>query len=250
MKPTSVISDEVQRSVESTVRDLVRVEKVNGACFVNLPMLYPDGSFVTVRIDQTHKGLRVSDAGFAYREIEDFDGKRSFRRVANGIAESLGVEIGDRIIFTETVLDQLHRSICDVAEASWRVADQIWQKKSVEDDAELTEGLTLRLKKLFGDDRVSEENSTIVGASTTEWEVSAVVSLDDHKAIFQVIVDHANSINKASTAFRDLSQLEPRPRLVGVVKSKQELGSKLALLAPAKIIEEAQPDEIFMRAAA
>lgn len=250
MKTTSIISEAVERTVESTVKELVRLERVNGACFVNLPINYPDGSSVTVRIDQTQSGVRVSDAGFAYREVEDIDGLRSFRRTANKIGEAIGVTIGERMIYLDSSLDELHSSICDVAEASWRVADQVWQKKAEEDDEAISVELNARLKKLFGEDRVSEKDSVIVGASTNGWEVSAVVSLPDHKAVFQAVSDHANSVYRASTAFRDISQLEHPPRLIAVVKEKQIMGSKLALLKPAKIVEEGQADEFFRRAAA
>ena len=131
--------------VETAVRELVRVNRVDGAYYVNLPLLYPDGSFVTVRIDKTARGVRVSDAGFAYREAEDLDAGRSFRRTANKIAEKTGVHIGERAISVETDTDMIERAICDVAETSWRVVSVISQRVFEEDESELVEELNSRL---------------------------------------------------------------------------------------------------------
>src|SRR5579883_3148471 len=121
MISVAAMSDKVERLIQEAVADLVRLERINGSCFVNLPLLYPDGSSVTVKIDQMENGLRVSDAGFAYREIEDVDAARSFKRIANKVAEDAYVSVGDRVIFIDVQASHLDRAIRDVAEVSWRV---------------------------------------------------------------------------------------------------------------------------------
>lgn len=248
MKFDSVISEDVERIVRSTAHDLVRLERINGAFFLNLPLLYPDGSFVTVRIDQMPQGIRVSDAGFAYREAEDVDAGRSFKRTANKVAEVTGVSVGAKTLSLEVPIYDLHRAILDVAETSWRVADHICQKVFDEDEDELSEALSERLIGLFGAPNVS--HVPITGASNNEWLVSATVAYQGHKVIFQAVGEHANSVYKASTAFRDIANLAHPPRLVAVVKSKEAMGPKLSLLAPARVVEEAQPDDLFRKAAA
>jgi hypothetical protein len=67
--------------------------------------------------------------------------------------------------------------------------------------------------------------------------------------VFQAVRNNGNSINKASTAFRDLSDLTVPPQLVAVVQSKEAIGPKLTLLAPARVLEEGQPDEVYREAA-
>jgi hypothetical protein len=249
MMPVSVMAHEVELAVRETVDGLVRAKRVNGSFFVNLPILYPDGSFVTVKIDQVVGGLRVSDHGFAYREAEDVGAGRSFKRIANKYSEESAVCIGDRMIFRDVPIDQLHAAICEVAEISWKVADDICVRAFDEDEKALSNELNERLIKVFGAANVKEETN-ILGASTTPWSVSSVVRTNGHEAVFQAVSQHANSIYKASTAFRDLAALERPPRLVAVVRSKASLGNKLALLAPGRVVEQAQEDASFIKAAA
>ncbi|RWN01051.1 MAG: hypothetical protein EOR86_04145 [Mesorhizobium sp.] len=248
MKLGSVMSEDIERIVRDTARDLVRLERINGAFFLNLPLLYPDGSFVTVRIDQMPNAVRISDAGFAYREAEDVDAARSFKRTANKVAEVTGISVGERTLSLEVPVEDIHRAILDVAESSWRVADHICQRVFDEDEDELSEALNERLIGLFGAPNVS--HAPITGASNNEWRVSATVAYQGHKVIFQAVGEHANSVYKASTAFHDIAGLPHAPRLVAVVKSKKAMGSKLSLLAPARVVEEAQPDDLFKKAAA
>ncbi len=214
MVPVSAMSDSAERIVYETVAELVRAKRINGSFFVNFPMLYPDGSFVTVRIDQAPGGLRVSDHGFAYREADDVGFARSFKRTANKIAEGTSVSVGDRIIFAIATPDQLHRAICEVAEVSWKVAEFICLRAFDEDEEVLSDELNERLVRVFGEPNVSGETQ-ILGASTTEWNVSSVVNAGGHRAVFQAVSPYANSIYKASTAFRDLAALDTPPRHCG-----------------------------------
>ena len=243
------MSSDADRAVELAVSGLVRSKRVNGVWYVNLPMLYPDGSYVTLRIDEAPGGFRVSDAGFAYREAERVEGTRSFRRIANAVAERGDISVGERSLFVVVPSDEIERAIADVSEASWRVADRICHRVWDSDDEELPESLRERLTTLFGSDRL-EEGAKLKGSSTNEWPVSAIVRFADHTAVFQAVHDHANSIYKAATAFRDLSQLPNPPRLIAVVRSKEAIGNRLTLLAPGRVLEEDQPDALFLRAAA
>jgi hypothetical protein len=249
MVPASAMSESMERIVLETVDDLVRARRVNGALFVNLPLLYPDGSFVTVKIDQMPAGFHVSDHGFAYREADDVGYSRSFKRTANKMAEGTAVNVGDRALFINSPPEQLHRSICEVAQVSRDVAEFICLRAFDEDEEVLADELNERLVKVFGHKNVSGETQ-IIGASTTEWNVSSLVVAGDHKAVFQAVSPFANSIYKASTAFRDLAALDTPPRLVAVVRERKSLGNKLPLLAPGRVIEQAQADDTFLRAAA
>jgi hypothetical protein len=250
MMTTGAMGQEVERAVEEIVRDLVRVKRSAGALFVNLPTLYPDGSHVTVRIDQSADGIRVSDAGFAYHEVEDIVGNaRGFRRTANRIAAASGVEVGARAIYVDADIGTLERAIADVSEVSWRIVHTFFERAFEEDEAQLSDELRLRLDAVFGESRV-EKSAVLIGASTTEWPVSALVTVEGVRAAFQAVSDNANSINRASTAFRDLAVVEGAPKLIAFVRTKAALGPRLSLLAPGKVIEEAQSDDVFLRAAA
>lgn len=231
--------------------DLVKVTNWGQSSFVNLPLFYPSGSHVTVKLDMMEAGIRVSDNAFAYREVEAIGAERSFARTARATAaeEELGVE--GHVIFADATADQAVRAICDVAIASWRVVDQIYSRQADEDQDALEEHLKRRLPLIFAD-RLEPKRLRIQGASTTEWEVAGIVRTDDGLAVFSAVANHHVSINNAVAAFVDLSNLDHAPRLIGVVSKKAAYGSRLALLSEAggRVIEEGQADEVYLRAAA
>lgn len=241
---------DVERVVESVTHDLVRHQRINGTSFLNLPMLYPDGSSVTVRIDQVAGGLRVSDNGFAFREADSMGATRSFVQYKKGIAEAFGVQIGAKTIFLDTEADGLFEAVCDVAAASWQIISRVFEKLPDESEQELAEEVGERLRRLFGAPHV-QENKEVPGFSSVPWQVSAVVSFKDHRTVFQAVGDNANSINRSATAFRDLSLLPKPPRLVAVVRNQAALGARASLLtqASARIIERETPDERWKDAA-
>jgi hypothetical protein len=245
-----MVPDEVERTVETVARDLVRHERVNGSSYLNLPLLYPDGSSVTVRVDAVETGLRVSDNGFAFREAEDANAVRSFGQNKKGIAEEFGVNFGQKVIFLDTTRDNLFEAVCDVAAASWQIAARVFSRLPDDDEVEIEEELGERLKKLFGGPQV-EERKELHGASSVAWPVSALVSFRDHKTVFQAVGSNANSINRSSTAFRDLSLLPNPPRIVAVVQDRAVLGARASLLtqASARIVERSQPDNFWEAAA-
>ncbi|MDA9432086.1 hypothetical protein [Bradyrhizobium sp. CCBAU 51627] len=252
MSSSEIITPTVHRAVDAAIGDLVRAERIGGSWFVSLPLIYPDGSFATVRIEQRGDLFRVSDNGFTWREAEDIDvSKRSFGQIAGAIAEGIGVTVDERLLYVEVPVVMLHRAICDVAETSWRIIDRLFERAFADNEEEeaLAETLTSKLIGLFGQGMV-DPKATVFGASTNEWTVSAIVKFPDHNAVFQAVGSHSNSIYKASTEFRDLSALKSGPRLIAVVKDTASLGQKLALLSPAKVLEQGQADELYRKAAA
>src|SRR3546814_11423671 len=64
----------------------------SASSYINMPLLYPDGSCVTLRIDRLSDRFRVSDNGFAYREIEDLGAERSFAGTARSEERRVGKE--------------------------------------------------------------------------------------------------------------------------------------------------------------
>lgn len=245
-----ITAEDMGAAVESVARDLVRLQRVNGSAFLNLPMLYPDGSSVTVRVDRVAGGLRVSDNGFAYREAEDVGAIRSFGQSKKGVEEEFGVAIGGKTIFTDTTPAGLFEAVCDVAAASWQIAARVYSRITDDSEEELSEEIGERLKRLFPPNQV-EANKELAGASSVSWPVSAIVSLGDHKTVFQAVGEHSNSINRSATAFHDLALLPKPPRLVAVVRDQRTLGARASLLtqANARIVERGFADELWKAAA-
>lgn len=237
-------------AVQSAAEGLVRVQHWGDFCYVNLPLIYPSGSFATVRVRRTTQGFRVDDGGFAYRELESIGAERSFGRTAPKIAAASDVEANRRALFADSSADELQRAICDVAIASWNVADKVFAKAAEQEENEIAEYLRERLSRIFGSGHL-EPAQTITGPSTQEWEVSAIIRLKGTQTVFQAVSNHANSVYRTSAAFHDLAALPKPPHLVSVVKDKQALGPKLVLLSQAgRVIETEQSDDVYLSAAA
>src|SRR3546814_18328855 len=71
----------------------------------------------------------------------------------------------------------MFRAVCDVSTASWRVVDEIYRRLNGREEAEIQEHLRERLVSVFGQQSVKYEHK-IVGASSKEWDVSAIVQTD------------------------------------------------------------------------
>jgi hypothetical protein len=246
-----VTRDTIGTIADAVARGLVSVRRVGDSSFINLPLIYPSGSAVTVRLDRVAKGVRVSDNGFAYRELESFGAQRSFGKTATGIAETEAIEIGRRTVFVDVPIDEIERAICDVAAVSWQIADRIVGRLADEESADIEEYLRERLVSVFAANLKKPPEHKIVGASSNEWDVSAVIQLPGGTAVFHAVSNHPNAVFKTSTAFHDLANLDNAPKLVAVVRDKAALGSRLALLAQAgRVIEGEQPDDVYLRAVA
>ena len=103
---------------------------------------------------------------------------------------------------------------------------------------------------IFGSSHVKSDK-ILTDASSIEWEVSDIVTLNDHVATFKAVGGSAVSVYTTSTAFHDLGSLDNPHILISVVRSKKALGARLVLLAQAgRVTEDGQPDDIFRRAVA
>lgn len=219
------------------------------ASFISLPLVYPSGSFVTVRISYVLGGIRVSDSGFAFRETESFGASRSFPNTARAVAETFDVAVGRRSIYADVPLDDVERAIFDVSAASYTVATRIVANVAQDNEVELSDALHARLDRIFPN--AVDYDGKIVGASSTEWEVTAVARADGRKAVFQAVSNYPISVYKASTAFHDIAALDNPPSLISVIQSKAEMGKNYGILAQAgRVIEIGQNDDVFIRAAA
>lgn len=239
----------LKATVDAVVKDLVRASHNRDSSYVSLPLIYPGGSSVTLKIDRTAHGLRVSDNGFGFRELEAVGADSSFARAASRFVADDDLALNKRAIFVDVPdEDQLLRAICDVGSASWRTVDAIYAR--LPDETEIEDYLRERLQKIFGERDVTPD-AKVVGASTTEWAFSASVRHDGHVTIFHAVSEHANSVYRTSTAFHDIAALDNPPSLVAVVKSLKAMGSKLGILSQAgRVMEEDQPDATYLQAAA
>lgn len=245
MMGDSVVISEL---ADAIVSDLVRVKHTGLSSYINLPLVYPSGSNVTVKIDLVEHGVRVSDSGFCFREIERLGGERSFKRTARPFAHESQVEVGSRTIFVDVPVEQAASAVADVGLVSWRTAEKICTRLLSDNEDEVADILRQRLDAVFGPDRV-KSGKEIAGSSSWKWKVSAVVETDGDTAVFQAISPSGQSINKASTAFFDFAGLDRPPKLVGVVADKRAFGPRLGIISRigAKILEAGDSDESYRK---
>ena len=228
---------------------LVSFQEAQNAGFMNLPMLYPSGSYATVRITYAPGGIRVSDAGFAYREVESFGAGRSFAKTARAEAEKAHLHVGKRSIYVDVPGEEVERAILDVSAASCSVAQDIISRVSYDEEDNIEDILHERLDRIFP--RAVEYERDVKGASSTDWKVTAIANSDDGKAIFQTVLNFPNAVYRASTAFHDIGALEYPPRLISVVSKKADMGKRYSILAQAgRVIEVSQSDDTYRRAVA
>ncbi|MEC9344855.1 MAG: hypothetical protein VYB54_01420 [Pseudomonadota bacterium] len=235
-------------AVDAAVSRLVGVNRLGSICFINLPMHYPDGSAVTVKVEDSAGGFRVSDGGYSYRQAEAVGAERSFRRTANHFIQEHDLDSsskGSRVIHVDVDARDLFGAICDVGLASWRTVERIYSRLSSVEEDEIAEIVRSRVVEIFGSDRLDEKN-VITGSSTSEWDVTAIIRGQPVPTIFQAVSNHPNSIFKAHTAFHDISLLAKAPRLIAVVSDKVALGPRHSLLAQeGYVIEVRQPDDVW-----
>jgi len=218
------------------------------ASFITLPIVYPSGSFVTVRLTYAPGGIRVSDSGFAFREAESFGAGRSFPNTARAIAEDFDIIVGKRAIYTDVPLEYIERAIFDVSAASHAVAERIVSNVAHDGEAAISDALHVKLDRIFP--KAVEHEGKVSGSSSTEWEVSAVAKVDGRTAVFQAVTNYPVAVFRTSTAFHDIAALDNPPSLVSVISSKSDMGKNYSILAQAgRVIEVGQDDETFLRAA-
>jgi hypothetical protein len=102
-------------AVESAVRQLVSVSVWGSNSFVSLPFFYPGGGAISVKVEKwSPTTFRVSDNGFAFREVESLGAERSFPKTANRISSEEGVSANRRVVFAEASVPQLAMVIAKV----------------------------------------------------------------------------------------------------------------------------------------
>lgn len=236
--------------VDGVARALADVRHTQDASFISLPVLYPSGSLVVLRIDpHSEERFLVSDMAMGFEEADLMGAGRLFCHSAHGIAARAGVHF-DRQTFSVSVRrEQLVGAVSVVAAASQEAVLVAAFRLNEKKRADAADRLCERLFRLFTPAKV-ERGATVIGASNTPWTVTALVRSDGHKAVYEPVSDHPNSVASALTKFVDLNQLENPPARIAVVRKKETLGTRLALISTAaNVVEEDVSDQTLERLA-
>ena len=236
--------------VDGVARALAEVRHERDASFISVPVMFPSGSLLVIRIDHHHDDrFLVSDMGLGFQEADLSGAGRVFAHSAPAVAVRAGVHF-DRQIFSIGVRrEQLVGAVSVIAACSQEAVQLAAFRLDEKKKADAADFLYNRLVKVFTPAKVARD-AEILGASTTPWHVTALVTTDGHKAVYEPVSDHANSVASALTKFIDLAQLDRSPARIAVVRSKEALGTRLSLIATAaKVVEEGVSDQILERLA-
>lgn len=233
-----------ERVISNVASQLCSVEHLAAGAFVRVPLLYPSGSYVVVRVQQEQRAFLVSDYGLGYQEAELIGASSTYVRLGRVIADNAGVGFDHHAFFVlNASAEQLASAIATIGSCSLEAVALAAHRAAERKAAADAERLYDRLLNIFPARSVTKDAS-IVGESNTDWHVATVVKpVRGRPTIFETVTAHRNSVSAATTKFLDISRLVKPPHRVAVVHSKREMGTLLGVLSDvASVIEESAPD--------
>lgn len=239
-------SEAFKKAVDDVTRQLVSAEHRNGMSFVRVPLVYPSGASVVVRISDAYPDFFVSDFGSGHEEAEMMGGSSIYVRHAPNVARNAGIAFDNHSFFVmKSTKEQLPGVIVTVAncalESVIATAFKLVEKKG-EDDKEF---LYQRLVRLFTSSAVSKDVE-MLGSSNYKWHVSTLVKSASISAIFEPVSKNHSAVFAAATKFHDIALNDNPPNRIAVVKRKLEMDTYLAILSQAgNVIETDGPDESY-----
>jgi hypothetical protein len=225
--------------VRKAVGGLVRVSAWGNAYLVTIPLVYPSGTTVGVKVDPSKGGYLVSDSGLGWREAEGYEAERSYGAHAGRIKKQVGVEYtGNHEFQMFANQRQLATAIRRVAYASHRAAVKAFHSLPEAGEQEIGAALYQRLRDTFGEANVAGALN-LPGASNIDWPFAAQVLQGKRRVLFGVVSPHWTSVVAAKSKFSDVRHLGPNTVPVAVVDSIDAMGKWLPLISQeAEVIED------------
>jgi hypothetical protein len=243
--------------IENVAREIVAAEHHVGGSFIRLPMLYPSGATVVVRIEAGENRYFVSDWGLGYQETDLYGAGSFYVRHGRHIAEKSGVGFDNQAFFVmEASREQLAGAVVTIAncsqEAAMRAADALAEKTFEDSKERLYERLVRVFSKETGNaKKIVTKNAKVIGHSSTEWPIATIVKLPGsaRPTIFEPVTKHHNSVASATMKFNDIALLgREAPNRVAMVHEKKQFGTLLSVLSQsASVIDDDAPDAAIVR---
>lgn len=236
--------------VRRAVGKLVQVSAWGNSYLITVPLVYPSGTVVGVKVTPSKGGYIVSDFGLGWREAEGYEAQRSFGAHAGRIKDLVGVEYAEGHEFQMFANErQLTSAIRRVAYASHRAAVKAFHSLPEAGEQEIGAALYQRLRDTFGSENVSNEK--LPGASNIEWPFAAQVLQGKRRILFDVVSPQWTSVVAAKSKFSDVRHLGPNTVPVAVVDSIDAMGKWLPLISQeAEVIEDDVAEDELRRVVA
>lgn len=233
--------------IRAAVENLVRASAWGNAYLINLPLAYPSGSTVGVKVTPQKGGYLVSDFGLGWREAEGYEAQRSFGAHAGRIKKHVGVEYGDDHEFYFFANErQLAAAIRRVGYASHRAAIKAFNSIPEEAEQEIGAELFQRLRDTFGLENVSGD-LRLAGASNITWPFAAQVLQGKRRVLFDVVSPKWASVVSTKSKFSDVRHLGAHTVPIAVVDSIDAMGKWLPLISQEAEVIEASIDASELR---
>ena len=238
--------DIADQHIRDAVDKLVRVSAWGNSYLVSMPLVYPTGTVVGVKVSHVQGMYCVSDFAMGFREAEAFEAQRSFGAHAGRLKEQLGVDYTDdhevRLIVKEA---QIAWAMRRVAFASHRIVMKAYASAPSWDEQEIGAALYQRLRNMFGDGHV-RGGVSVHGASNIDWKFAAEVQLGGKRVFFDVVTPHHSSVFSAVSKFSDVRRLGSQSHPVAVVDDLEKMGKWLPLISQeVEVIEAAASDDVL-----
>ncbi len=237
---TIVANAALTESVEGAMREIVSAAHRPEGSYVRLPILYPSGSEVVVRVSGGPDQYFVTDFGMGYTEAEMMGATLTYVRQAKTISQTAGVGFDEHAFFAvEVSKDRLPGGIMTIGNCSAEAMILTCFKAAEKEAVDGAEYLIKKLTRVFGIERVHKDEK-VVGASNHEWQFAASIVSGRKRTVFEYATKHPNSVASVAMKMDDVARLERgAPARIVMVRSKAAMGTYLGVLAhSASIIED------------
>jgi len=110
--------------------EILRFEVDGPELLVHLPISYPGGAGVVVRVKEYVAGYYVSDMGYGAREAEEISATLEYKAAAKARARAAGVHFGyTNVCYYDASADQLAGVVQAVAEVSVSACREVFARE-------------------------------------------------------------------------------------------------------------------------
>jgi hypothetical protein len=237
-----------EERIRTALHRLASMSNLDGKFVVNVPIMYPSGSMVTVDVDRNGSHYWVSDMGIGLIEAEFMAAQSIYRSVAGNVADQYAVSFDGHSMFALKVTNErLEAAIAAIANASntacseaIRIASEIKTKKQ-------NEKIFERIQSIFGEKIVAK--SAEIQGRHAHWEAHNVVVFPDKKrAVFEHMTTHTSSVSSKFLMFSDIRASHRDISLNAIVPRIDALDEKAQIIGDvANIVSLKASDEEFRK---
>ena len=197
---------------------------------VSVPVLYPSGANSAVEISFSADKCFVSDVGLGYGECLLANAADFYDVQARRAAERFGIGYDGHSLFVLWApVDRMEGAIVTVANASAQAASLAIMRAGEDKDRRKNDEVYDRVRSIFSGSAIAR--SADLAGRRSVWNAHNVVTVSKgHRAIFEFVTPHQNSISNRFMMFSDLAGGGGAISLNSVVEDLDAIGTKGEML--------------------